>query len=647
MTGSGLLAVVETACQYERIKQLRADGADVRTVVATPELDYRAKREGIPTASIADWVDWNLLQAAGEENIDRIEALAEDYSALLRSEVPADYRSDWVSLLAFFHPLKGLADALLLRAMQVSGVLAANPDRAVLCFGHPDYAYQGLNLMDKPSWSLAGRILRIAALTEGRPLRDLEATPDDPSWSAPQAAPAATARLKTSRALARLQNIVARLASGRAAPTLFHTFHGEMGRDLIPACNAAFRGRCRPLSELVPWRERTAAEARLGGGLGTRLWQRATESDALRRHFRFCGLDLYSLAAPLLERITRHAMPRLVALAAAARDVHPPARSVIALGGMVDEHYVIARWAESSGIPVVSMRYSGFLGYTELPMHERYEFAHCDFQVCNGPGAAAAMRQPAPGSRWRPGVKRAQPVGLGQPWLEEVWIEQRRRESARPAARLMYVMSSLPGDNAYIGRVYPEDIAYARLQLRIGELLARYATVQVIVKPPLRGRYPQLKPPLLDYLAGASCRNIQVVSEVPLRDCLDRADAFLLDSLSTPLLYVLATRKPFIVYANPSIWSLYPLARRLLAQRGVVADSEAELLSATARLLADETHTPPHVVDDCFLMQFGLATDDGRAAIRCASFLRELAVNRPLADDVLRSFLRRCGVPDG
>jgi hypothetical protein len=290
-------------------------------------------------------------------------------------------------------------------------------------------------------------------------------------------------------------------------------------------------------------------------------------------------------------------------------------------------------------VPFVSHHYGGFIGYSLLPMHERFDLAECDYFLCGGDGAAATLACPSPLARWRDGVKRAAPVPVGSPWMDTL-VESARGQcpEAGPGTRprVMIILSALVGDNRYLGYVYPPEIGYWRFTRRLVGTLAAERDLTVVVKPPLRNRYAQLRSPLFDWLAGQDLPNVEVMEDVALKDCLNAADAFIVDSPSTPLLHVVATNKPVLAYIDGTVYRLVPLARELLARRAaLLAETESEFFDGLQRFL-QRPQWSRGPVDDAFLRQFCTYGGDGRSAERCANFLREVSEGHALGDSGLR-----------
>ena len=100
------------------IKYRQESGRDVLIISVNPEADYFSRVEGEPGVNIEDFYSLEKLNQAGDENIKRVEAFAENFDRLFHRVASGAPLHDWVSLRSFFHPLKGFFDSISLRLLQ-------------------------------------------------------------------------------------------------------------------------------------------------------------------------------------------------------------------------------------------------------------------------------------------------------------------------------------------------------------------------------------------------------------------------------------------------------------------------------------------------------------------------------------------------
>ena len=285
---------------------------------------------------------------------------------------------------------------------------------------------------------------------------------------------------------------------------------------------------------------------------------------------------------------------------------------------------------------MVSYHIGGFHGFSLIPIHERYDRAECDYFVCGGPVARDTFAAPPAEARWRDDVRRARSVPLGAPWIADL-VSRARRDPPlpRPVRRVMVVLNALLGDCRYLGRVFPPEIAYWRFTRRMVERLVQ-EPLEIIVKPPLWNRYPQQRNPVEDWLEERGYPNVSVLREIPLAECLDQADAFLLESPSTPLPHIAATRSALLLYIDRDVYRLVPAARELLARRcAVLGESEEEFFEGLERWLGHVragNEFSGGSVDDGFLENVCTGSGQPSSAARMVSFLRDIYVSHPLDD---------------
>ena len=155
------------------------------------------------------------------------------------------------------------------------------------------------------------------------------------------------------------------------------------------------------------------------------------------------------------------------------------------------------------------------------------------------------------------------PVALGAYWIDK--LVEKYRNGAKPSLsinsktvsfdlpserkKIIYVMSALLGDNCYIGYIFHPEIWLWRFQYDLVSFFAKFPNIELILKPPLVERYPQITNPIFNYLKEQCFPNVHVFAEnIPLEHIIHLADAFILDSPSTPLLPLVASEKPFLAY---------------------------------------------------------------------------------------------------
>lgn len=611
------VAFLETKQQLDALRAQVSDWRILTLVAVTPEADYILEREGLAHRIVEEFSPDGALVADGDANIDRLETLADCFDAALHEAARSIPRAEWVSLRAVFHPMKGFLDALTNRALPLAAAFEALRPSIVVGFNRPPYQVFGLELLDKPVWSLTTALTpQVAAANNVRLISVADPTPPPAQhdYTPPYAQPQAVLPAERSRP---------------GAPLLVHNLENALDGDFFKYWGEVLGGGQCGLHEIYaaaqPQAYATAADAAVQAAL-----EQTLNHPAIKPLFVKAGVDLSGLVGGYLRlqvtNVVRNMLTIAPFLEEGLRRLGTPI--AIASGGMAGRNYLLGAAATAVGAPFVTFHYGGFLGYSLLPMHERYDLANADFFLVGGPGSYETFKRPSDLARWRPATKRAQPVATGTPWVYKTMREMRAAtavSSPSPQRRLMYVMSSIPGDNRYIGYVYPPDIAFWRFQRRLVERVLAHPDVRLVLKPPLAHRYPQLSSPVFDWLeenVSSSCYD--VVGETPLEQAMDQADAFLFDSPSTPLLYLAASNKPFGLFIDRHVYRLVPRARELLRRRAVfLSETEESFFNDLDAFLScgDWSAGTP---DDGFLEEFALG--DGVPAERAARFIWNAAL---------------------
>ena len=71
-------------------------------------------------------------------------------------------------------------------------------------------------------------------------------------------------------------------------------------------------------------------------------------------------------------------------------------------------------------------------------------------------------------------------------------------------------MSALLGDNCYIGYIFHPEIWLWRFQCDLVRFFAKFTDIELILKPPLIERYPQITNPIFNYLKEQCFSNVHV-----------------------------------------------------------------------------------------------------------------------------------------
>lgn len=598
---------VVTLCETpEQAQAALAYHPHAAIVALGPLVDAWRERAGRDDPTVEDLVDDRALNRKGTDVIERVEAIAAAIDSLFARRTAGLACAPYLSFRGYFHYLNSIIDSFVLRSEQIAGVLDALKPERVIVFRVSDRQFCGLTSLDRPAWGLTSLLLPHHARLAGIPVDVLDAPSVDPSLFNPTRDVGAALLPAAPGQLGRLSNEVLertkRLFRSRATPPTTPGAQVSPARDGPVLINSLFSDVIGAVYDV--WKERGGTILNLGEAfpsapglddrpyrpIGAALFGDVENDRDIQNLLTWRGVPFWPWLRDWFHRVLTVRYPQLLEWAERLRRAMLVERrfgenAVILAGGWVEDHHVMARVAAAAKIPTVSYHYSGFLGFSLLPKHERYDFAECDHFIAGGRGAAETFAQPAPQTRWNPEVKRACPIPTGLGWLE------RRVPGAAPAERgctrrIMVVLNALLGDCRDLGYVFYPEIAYWRFKRRIIARLAREPDVEILIKPPLVARYPQMPNPLLDWLAENGYANVEVMPDRPLAECLDEADAFILESPSTPLLVTVATDKPVAVYIDRSLYLFQQRAWDALSRRTMLlADTEDAFMQGLDDLL--------------------------------------------------------------
>ena len=621
---SALIALGETSAQAETIRQ---KFPDARIVALTPLVDYWSERTGNPVIDIETLFDERAMGTLGADVIDRVEVLVGALDRLIQP-FAARWPYGWaVSSAAFFHYLNSVLGGVVLRLEQVLAVYNKLAPQRVAAFRMGPYPFCGITSLDRSPWGLATRLVPMVAEARTVAVEWLDAPVEEPSLYDPTRA-IAQGNAPAARApeISWLQRLLRRARRFRAptrggGPLLVASLFSDLGEDILRAWER-LGGRCASIAQVFPGTADPQLRAEFAAFCRTAAEHQASDQ-AIRDALRWEGIDLWPLLDSWLRSIVAEHTPALFSRAAGLWQKliveQAPQHAAVIAGGWVGDHYVIGRIADRARMPTVSIHYGGFIGYSLLPKHERFDLAECDYFICGGPSAARVLGEPSPQARWRPGVKRAQPVPTGMPWVERIVARRGSGPERSGGRRVMLVLNALLGDCRDLGFTFSPEIAYWQFTRKVVQRLAAEPGVEVLVKPPLRERYPQMPTPLLEWIDAQHYANVAVMPEIPLGECMEQADAFVIESPSTPLLHVVATDKPLLMYANRSDYLLDEGAASALKKRAAVfAQDEPAFFEGLESFLASgDWQAGP--INDEFLREFAMG--EGNAADSIARFI--------------------------
>ena len=187
----------------------------------------------------------------------------------------------------------------------------------------------------------------------------------------------------------------------------------------------------------------------------------------------------------------------------------------------------------------------------------------------------------------------------------------------------MYVLSALVGDNKYLGYVFAPEIWYWRFVRKVITALNLRDDVKILIKPPLKGRYPQIENPIFEWVERSGIRDIEIIEDVFLDTVIDLADFFILDSPSTPLVNLLVTEKPFILYADRVFYHFVTEAQDKIRRRAAFVDNENDFFSELENQI-NTNFSSINVKNKEFLQNYCTHLNDGKSTERFFGFLNNI-----------------------
>lgn len=614
-----MLVFLETESQ---LHQVSAEYPDIQVVVITPGADYSARQLGIKVTSIEDLCDEADLLPISEEIINTVEQMCDYVDSVSRKFIRSAYANEILSLRAFFHFLKQNLDSFVIRVEQILKAIECLSPESILMLPVPPYSRRnGLSVLDKPVLGLTTQLIPTVAESIGIRLVKFRSEPTEED-QAPNNVPRITPKAQTDKNLIIRNLMNEKFSTLRVQkveidkPILIHSLFSDLGSGIIEEWEGS-GGRSYHLSEWL---------AQFGSPRPTQqmhdqaqsIWGSLSNDLNFHSYFKYRGVGLWPFFRELSEQIFLLHYPFLLSEITRAKVAFRKGPIVVISGGMVGANYVYGRICARYKKPFFSHHFGGFIGFSIMPTHERYDLAECDYFICGGDGAVKTLNSPSKQSCWRQGVKRAVPVPTGLPWLQDDMDTHRQPRifSTKRVKRIMLILQALLGDCRFFGHIFMPEIEISSVMFRIVNRLLK-EDIEIVIKQPLSDRYPQQTHPVVSWLIEKDYSNVVFADDIELMECINLADAFITDAPSTPLMKLVATRLPILLCVDRKHYLLVSRAKELLEQRCVVfAEDPDSFMLGFDRFL--ETHVKDGVpisgdVDDRFLYEFGLGDGNNPA----------------------------------
>lgn len=589
------LGLFESEAQLTALLNWSAGAGVTLTLAAlTAQADYAAARRGLTYTTFEDYIDEKAMMAEGFARYAVMEDFCGWLDEALAAAMPDAGVPAWFSARDYIYSLKNCYDILFFRTVGLIRLIEAERPGRVIAFqaarrdGHPaDTAFWHV-------WrSTFMAALPLVAVARGAAVGLL---PNPEPYPAPYGPPTSPPDV-----WAQLEAQLQAYRAGRPDPARVLTLGLHWSdRETVPA--AQRRGlpmvrldTLRGPNEPVP----AERQARFD-----RFWEQTEQSPEWARLFTFDGVNVAGLAAPVFASLIRNTAPwQQATVARLAERFRQIGDAVLLVSSMVFTPNVAAlRAARLAGIPGVLQQHGG-LWYFRSPIVYYAELLLPDYYLCYGEGSAAAIRAIGAWHAGRIDGRAARPVSVGCSKTAATW---RRHYPAAPpppapdrGLRVLYVSSTLSGEEFYMSGSRHADIRYWRLQRDAVAHCAALPGVELTVRP---GRGEDPDNPFRAWLknSGTPCRLSVGGSLDPL---LDDADVIIIDYTSSVVLQAVATRAQVVslLWEEP-VASLEPGAEEALSRRAWVPRNRADFLAAIdAAVDAARTGIGLRPLDETFL----------------------------------------------
>ena len=194
----------------------------------------------------------------------------------------------------------------------------------------------------------------------------------------------------------------------------------------------------------------------------------------------------------------------------------------------------------------------------------------------------------------------------GSPVIRSI-VKKRKISASNKKKQIYHVIQNFRehGNNNYYpaGGGHFTDVWYFNFHLKILDIFKKYDNYDFIIKVP-----PSFSEKSIYNSLVKDSNNIDIC-DVPLLKCLDKADLFIIDSLSTSIIQCTATNKPIVVYTGNQCKRPRSKAIELLKKRCLCSLNEEEYFKNINKILLESKFDMSDTINDEFLNFYGIGNN--------------------------------------
>jgi len=192
-----------------------------------------------------------------------------------------------------------------------------------------------------------------------------------------------------------------------------------------------------------------------------------------------------------------------------------------------------------------------------------------------------------------------QNISVGSVYYDNLLQKNNSMESIQKdnVLRICYVCSGIGIYSSFFKNSQYDDAALYNLRYRALNKLRNNSNLKVFFKMSYDTDKYNLK--LEQDIINHKYENINpVLPKNKFINLLDKADIFILETPSTPLLEALTTSKPIIVMVDPRSISFAPAAKKIIQKRVTIAESGDELINYIEDIIINNTRAKAFIQPD-------------------------------------------------
>lgn len=292
-------------------------------------------------------------------------------------------------------------------------------------------------------------------------------------------------------------------------------------------------------------------------------------------------------------------------------------KAVILISPSRPKEKIILSIAKKMGIERINLQHGGAWGYYGQGMAEVFhsDLTNIDIFVCYGNGVKRFLE-----SNYKIYINKLPKIMVsGSIEIDRIsQLNNYKKNDLGEIKKILYVPTSF-NIRRLLWHYYPEQYYYY-MQKTIVDYLSRKEGIEIGYKEHYKGHIDN---PLVEYIIDSKSSNI-IILKGKLEQYLEQYDSYLIDSPTTTLLQVIATKKPVFVFVNKDLIGIDNYAFEILSKRAEIFYNLPELFLSLNEALKNGYKNVNKLSNTEFLELYGVYYQDGKSKERLLEIMQNI-----------------------